>query len=706
MSDKQKYRPQPKRRFLFRLLLAVFAVAMIPLVLLSMKLLETKSEDMRQAEQTNIDTIAQSIAGQLDTYMSNVVQMQIKHQTKMTLLDDVLTANVNNEMAGVDLLSNLKSGQIFLQDAGIIRLAEKNTVYLAGTKYDLPVFSKYVLDISEEELLFILETTSEPRFLPWDGRRTVYLYPEKSVKTNVTRYGIFISSRNTLLEALGPLCMNGVVLDRVTDREGKIIYQDPAYTGDEDSNKNGRQVCYRSSAVNDNGMTVYVHKPQLEVSGALMGLSTSLRFVMLAIGAATFCCIVLMALYVYKPVKKAISLIPSEELDLSADNEIGMLYGAFDNQRQQRLQAQDQLRDRNELILERIYKCLLTGRMLTEKENKLLDWKERSYFIISADLLETETEKGFREDVFRKKGVVVVAMPMEQCKVMIWPLGAAAGEDREEALSFLRKATAGQPIRFGVSDVYETQGELRTAYIESVLTLNAGSDKGVFCFSELQNGETPVFYESPQESMTLIGYLRRGDDKAIAQIKSMFERIEKSRDMDDVRLFAEYKALEYVVDVMKRADLPVSETEFARLFRIGSPVSGRDAILQKLADILGQQRSKLESDKRDYGDSMLEYISAMYTDSAFGLDRLAEHFGLTPSAASRGFLEITGSNFKKYLTGLRMEKAEQLLTQTELPVGDIAVQSGFTSASYFIQVFKTNKGVTPAAYRQQHTQNG
>ena len=55
--------------------------------------------------------------------------------------------------------------------------------------------------------------------------------------------------------------------------------------------------------------------------------------------------------------------------------------------------------------------------------------------------------------------------------------------------------------------------------------------------------------------------------------------------------------------------------------------------------------------------------------------------------------------FTEYVTKKRMEKAKQLLRQTERPSGDIAAEVGFKDPHYFSFVFKKTQGCTPREYR-------
>lgn len=66
----------------------------------------------------------------------------------------------------------------------------------------------------------------------------------------------------------------------------------------------------------------------------------------------------------------------------------------------------------------------------------------------------------------------------------------------------------------------------------------------------------------------------------------------------------------------------------------------------------------------------------------------------------RLFKEYTGKTLTRYLTELRIEKSRYLLLHTNLSITDIAFETGFNSASYFIRKFQELNGETPQKLRK------
>ena len=56
-----------------------------------------------------------------------------------------------------------------------------------------------------------------------------------------------------------------------------------------------------------------------------------------------------------------------------------------------------------------------------------------------------------------------------------------------------------------------------------------------------------------------------------------------------------------------------------------------------------------------------------------------------------------------YLISRRLNEARHLLETTDYPIAKIAQAAGFSSQSYFSQVFRKELNVTPAQYRKEYS---
>jgi AraC family transcriptional regulator len=66
---------------------------------------------------------------------------------------------------------------------------------------------------------------------------------------------------------------------------------------------------------------------------------------------------------------------------------------------------------------------------------------------------------------------------------------------------------------------------------------------------------------------------------------------------------------------------------------------------------------------------------------------------------ARMFKEATGVPPHRYITSRRVDRAKSLLSETDLPLVDVAAEAGFQTQGHFTCVFRKLTGVTPGAYR-------
>ena len=96
---------------------------------------------------------------------------------------------------------------------------------------------------------------------------------------------------------------------------------------------------------------------------------------------------------------------------------------------------------------------------------------------------------------------------------------------------------------------------------------------------------------------------------------------------------------------------------------------------------------------------ILYYINEHY-QAELSLDIIANAFHMAPKYFSRYFKNTFHLGLTEYINRLRLEKATELLKDTDLSMTEIALQCGFNSSSYFNKTFKAAVGKTPSEYRQ------
>ena len=93
----------------------------------------------------------------------------------------------------------------------------------------------------------------------------------------------------------------------------------------------------------------------------------------------------------------------------------------------------------------------------------------------------------------------------------------------------------------------------------------------------------------------------------------------------------------------------------------------------------------------------LDYIEQQYKTAT--LTELCEKLHLPMHMLSKMIRKNTGFNFKELLQRKRLNKAVELMCETDLPIADIIAAVGYENGSYFHRVFRERYHTTPRAFR-------
>ena len=98
--------------------------------------------------------------------------------------------------------------------------------------------------------------------------------------------------------------------------------------------------------------------------------------------------------------------------------------------------------------------------------------------------------------------------------------------------------------------------------------------------------------------------------------------------------------------------------------------------------------------------SVKRYIDLHFKE-ALTLEQLAEDAHMNKYYLSHAFKREYGISPINYMITKRIEESKYLLAETDLSMSQIAQLLGFSSPSYFSQVFRRTQAVTPVEYRQR-----
>ncbi len=147
---------------------------------------------------------------------------------------------------------------------------------------------------------------------------------------------------------------------------------------------------------------------------------------------------------------------------------------------------------------------------------------------------------------------------------------------------------------------------------------------------------------------------------------------------------------------------------------VGREKFGGDLIALKLSEIICAQaiRHYVENEGKarpglaGFTDTHIRTaLVALHENpgNSWSVEGLARIAGMSRTAFSNRFNELIGTSPMNYLIDWRMQLARQLLTDTEQPIIDIAMKTGYQSEAAFGRVFKKHFDMPPAGFRRSAT---
>lgn len=116
--------------------------------------------------------------------------------------------------------------------------------------------------------------------------------------------------------------------------------------------------------------------------------------------------------------------------------------------------------------------------------------------------------------------------------------------------------------------------------------------------------------------------------------------------------------------------------------------------------IIDYSATRLNINNTDAIVKAKRYIADNYDDADLNLTKVAEFVGLNEKYFTSRFSKETGEKFTNYLTEFRMQKARDLLKNTNFKVYEIAEMVGYYNVEHFNRMFKRLNDITPSNFRK------
>lgn len=353
-----------------------------------------------------------------------------------------------------------------------------------------------------------------------------------------------------------------------------------------------------------------------------------------------------------------------------------------------------------------------------------VDWEGKRLFMLLADaeldesLSERELElsryaiRNVAEELFSREGYVF--MESEQRFGVVLTADPQEGSGLPEAaarrLAGAMRAYAKVVVTVGVGSVVDGAGDLSRSFREAERALDG----------KFLHGEGRVLkLESPtegsaggrnwgrleEEEERLLDAIRSHDDEgmreAIGALRALAAREDTPADLLRYELLG---LLVRIYQLAKSSGIALDswfdrrEGDYVAVTKAKTIDALFGYLSDKCEEVLAALRRMRELKSNKVTAEVMDIVNRHYSED-ISLRNVAKRVFLNPNYLGKMFKASTGQSFNEYLLQVRMEKAKELLLQTDLKIYEIARQVGYEELDWFYKKFKAYANVSAGEFR-------
>jgi two-component system response regulator YesN len=260
---------------------------------------------------------------------------------------------------------------------------------------------------------------------------------------------------------------------------------------------------------------------------------------------------------------------------------------------------------------------------------------------------------------------------------------------------------------FGISNSHTDLKSLNTAFEETVMSLNS---------KEIESNNQYYFYNFVSHEPLTINWnkseelLFRIESGMTSQVNSLLDELFdyftslKHCALSDIKYYCFQLADKAKLIMTEYLEQVTTSSVSASMQNILNSMFSLEEIkvyyVQFFANITDILRAKSVYASNDIIEKMQIYAKRNYYKN-LNVEFLSSLFYMNRSYCSHLFKEKTGENFVDFVNGIRIDKAKELLQNTDKKMYQISKAVGYDNVKYFFRIFKKSEGITPEQYRKE-----
>ncbi|WP_151732820.1 AraC family transcriptional regulator [Paenibacillus tengchongensis] len=442
---------------------------------------------------------------------------------------------------------------------------------------------------------------------------------------------------------------------------------------------------------------------------------------------------VVIATWLSRPLRQLVRTIRSKsDLEVAGRNELAFLDTAFKRMQEEEEGLFQLLQEREQDTRSFAVHRLLRG----ELPPRLAEVFPEAYYkvvVVSIDqyrryvgntnvetrsyhryLLNTKYESLFPEGI-----VAHSVYHTDGCMVIVLNFAQDEQEDKHElihrALEMIgdeSSALLGHTVTVGVSDVADAPEMVAERLFEAMELIKQRIINGAGSIMYWQDEEehSHKYIDTESNERRILNFLDAGDldgiYKELQTIRCLISA-EKHISYDNI-MFIYHQLMGATIKHLRENHIATGRMIMGKgdIYTILAGMDTLDELEEYLRDIFREIIQNLDHNTTEinHGERIVQYLKDHYREEIV-LKDMSNEFGISYSYMRKVVYDLTGKSMIDYLNQLRIEKAKELLLDTDLTIKQIATEVGYYNVQSFNRFFRKYEGMPPSSYKSAKSKN-
>lgn len=258
-------------------------------------------------------------------------------------------------------------------------------------------------------------------------------------------------------------------------------------------------------------------------------------------------------------------------------------------------------------------------------------------------------------------------------------------------------------VKMGVGNVVKSIYHISDSYMQAKEVLNYSEVSGnkVYMYSELKCLVDAYYY--PREfdekihNYVIAGNVEKAEELVRMVYRENFENAAKKLSARAIEMIRGRISI-CVISLAEKYHIIISDqgVKLENEQNIKVFFGMIYSLLNVVAEEVGMRKKSMQNHS---ASKIMNYVKENYCDASLSLKQMSVTLGFSEAYISNLYKNVYGENLFVAVENMRIQKACELIKNTNMKIGDIAEAVGYTSDASFRRVFKKVTGVSPAEYR-------